>query len=110
MCYDHINMGKNRIQFICVSLDCNKPSRNKTKPGLCNACYIREYRKANKKTKENILDAMKGKFRRTNGQRIPVGEVQSIIDGYKKHNMNPRDIMRIYEIDRKTLLKIISTK
>ena len=53
---------------------------------------------------------MKGKFRRTNGQRVPVGEIQSIIDGYKKHNMNPRDIMRIYEIDRKTLLKIISTK
>ena len=110
MCYDHINMGKNRNQHTCIVEGCNKPSRNKTKPGLCNACYIREYRKINKKGKQVITLAMEGKFRRTNGQRIPVGEIQSIIDGYKKHNMSPRDIMRIYEIDRKTLLKIISTK
>ena len=103
-------MGKNRNQHTCIVEGCNRPSRNKTKPSLCNACYIREYRKINKKEKQSIILAMEGKFRRTNGQRIPVGEIQSIIDGYKKHNMNPRDIMRIYEIDRKTLLKIIRTK
>ena len=103
-------MGKNRIQQICIVEGCNRPSRNKKKPSLCNACYIREYRKANKKSKETGAEAMQGKIKRTNGEKIPVGEIQSIIDSYTKHNMNHRDIMRIYEVDRRTLLKIISAK
>ena len=108
MVYNHIIMVRNHILHRCTRATCSKPSRNKTKPALCDSCYSKERRKATKRIKEALALAEQGTYKTIHGNVLPVEEVSTIISSYRKHNIKPKDIMRIYEIDRITLLEIIS--